>query len=149
MDKDVKVARALSSRIARRIVRIASWIATGVVLVLFLLIWALAYFFSAWWWLLLVPLGLLVTIALIVRIIAGFITRGLYREPLNRQQRQGLDDMTEKIQRLIEAKATPPIVFVLLSVKDLLIHRDVTTIKELIRDTASLRADYSKLRQLF
>ena len=57
--------------------------------------------------------------------------------------------MTEKIQRLIEAKATPPIVFVLLSVKDLLIHRDVTTIKELIRDTASLRADYSKLRQLF
>jgi hypothetical protein len=149
MDRDVKVARALSARIARRIVRIAGWVAGGALLLTLLLIWALAYFFSGWWWLLLVPWGVAAVISLGVRIIAGFVVRGLYREPLNRQQRQGLDEMTEKIQRLIEAKATPPIVFVLVSVKDLLVHRDVTTIKELVRDTASLRADYSKLRQLF
>lgn len=149
MDKDVKVARALSARIARRVIRIAGWITIGVLLMLLLLVWALAYFFSGWWWLLLLPWGMLAIVSLVVRLIAGFIARGLYREPLNRAQRQGLDDMTEKIQRLIEAKATPPIVFVLLSVKDLLVHRDVTTIKELVRGTASLRADYSKLRQLF
>lgn len=149
MDRDVKVARALSARIARRILRIAGWVASGALLLTFLLIWALAYFFSGWWWLLLIPWAVAAVISLVVRVIAGLVVRGLYREPLNRQQRQGLDEMTEKIQRLIEAKATPPIVFVLVSVKDLLIHRDVTTIKELVRDTASLRADYSKLRQLF
>lgn len=145
----MKVARALSAQIARRVIRIASLIAVGVLLILFLLVWALAYFFSGWWWLLLLPWGLLAIASLAVRLVAGFITRGLYRETLSRVQRQGLDKMIEKIQRLIEAKATPPIIFVLLSVKDLLIHRDVTTVKELIRDTASLRADYSKLRELF
>lgn len=149
MDKDIRVARALSARIAQKVVRVAGLIVLSGLIVLFLLTWTLAYFLSSWWWLLLIPIIVLAGISSVAWLIARLVAKGLYRQPLNRAQRMALDDMTDKIQRLLEARATPPVVFVMVSIKDLLLHRDVTTVKQLIRDTASLRADYVKLRQLF
>lgn len=149
MDKDVRVARALSARLARRVLRLASLIVVVVVAVLLGAIWALAHFFSTWWWLLLLPLSVLIGICLLVGVLAHLITRRLYRQKLSSDQAQALDTMADTVQRLLEARATPWPILVLISVKDLLIHRDVTTLKELVRDTASLRAEYSKLRRLF
>lgn len=149
MNKDIRVARALSAHIARKVIRVAGLILLVIFTTTMLGIWALASFASEWWWLLMLPWGFIAGLALLSWLIARLVARGLYREPLSHLQRQALDGLTEKVQRLLEARATPPVVFVIVSVKDLLLHRDVTTVKQLIRDTASLRSDYTKLRQLF
>ncbi len=149
MDKDVRVARALSARLARRMLRLATIIVVFVLAVLFGAVWALAHFLSAWWWLLLLPLSFLFGFCLLAGVIAHLIARRLYTQKLSGEQVRALDAMADTVQRLLEARATPWPVLVLISIKDLLIRRDVTTLKELVRDTASLRSEYSKLRRLF
>ena len=142
-------ARALTAHIASRFIRLATFIALGIFIAVFVLCWVLAYFFTGWWWLLLIPFIFLLSIFLIVRLLVLFFVRRIHAEHLRPDQRKALDNFTEKLERLIEARGTPPIFFVFISIKDLLIHRDITTIKELIRDTTSLKRDYQELEQLF
>lgn len=141
--------RALTAHIANRFIRIATFIAVGIFLTVLLICALLAYYFSAWWWLLLVPFIPLFVLFLIARVIVKFIVRKIHAEHLRKDQKQALDEFTDKIERLIEARGTPPVFFVIISIKDLLLHRDITTIKELIKDTTSLRRDYQQLEALF
>lgn len=141
--------RALTAHIARRVIRVATFIAFGAFASVVLLCAVLAYFFAGWWWLLLIPFVFLLAMFLVVRIIVTFIVGRIHTDSLTGDQKQGLDDFTAKIERLIEARGTPPIFFALITIKDLLLHKDVTTIKELIHDTATLRRDFENLEKLF
>jgi hypothetical protein len=38
---------------------------------------------------------------------------------------------------------------VFISIKDLLLYRDVTTLKGIVQDSATLKRDYEKLEKLF
>jgi uncharacterized membrane protein len=145
----ITVARAVSAHIARRIIRLVSVIAAVVLAVLLIITWALAHFFSTWWWLLLIPVFILLVVFLVIRFILSFIVRKIHVGNLNQEQKSALDDFTDKLERLIEARGTPPIFFVLLSVKDLLIYRDIKTLKELVRDSTSLKRDYESMERLF
>lgn len=142
-------ARALTAHIANRFIRLATFIAAGIFLVILIICALLAYYFSGWWWLLLIPVISLFVIFLGIRLIIQFIVRRIHAENLRSDQKKALDDLTDKIERLIEARGTPPVFFVAISIKDLLVHRDITTIKELIKDTATLRRDYETLERLF
>ncbi len=142
-------ARALTAHIAQRFIRLATFIALGVFVSVLLACWLLAYFFSGWWWLFIIPFVFLLFVFLVVRLIVLFLVRRIHAERLRPDQRKALNNFVSKLERLIEARGTPPIFFVFISIKDLLIHRDITTIKELIRDTASLRREYQELERLF
>ncbi|MES2876638.1 MAG: hypothetical protein V4678_04175 [Patescibacteria group bacterium] len=145
----ITAARALTAHIAYRFIRLATFVALGIFAAVLLLCWVLAYFFTAWWWLLVVPFAAVLFVFLIIRFIITLLVRRIHAERLRSDQRAALDSFVGKLERLIEARGTPPIFFVLISIKDLLIHRDITTIKELISDTTSLRRDYQELEKLF
>jgi len=142
-------ARALTAHIAKRFVRLATIIVFVIFIIAMLGSAALAHFFNGWWWLLVVPFILAFGLFLLIRIVILFFVRRIHAEQLTNQQNEALDAFTSKLERLVEARGTPPPIFVLITIKDLVLHRDITTVKELIRDTASFRSDYDKLNELF
>lgn len=142
-------ARALSAFVASRYLRIASIIFAVVCLVLLVGIWLLATSFSSWYWLLVVPILILGFIFFVLRIAIRFIIRRIYSNSFTSEQSLALQSMADKIQRILEARGTPSIFIVLISIKDVLFHRDITTIKQLINDTTSLKHDYVELERLF
>lgn len=143
------VARALTARIAYRFVRIATIIVVVALALITLATGALVYNFSAWWWLLLLPFVVLFVLFLIVRFIVMLIVRRIHTERMTKQQRKALDEFVDKIQALIEARSIPLPFVIAICLKDVIIHKDITTIKKLIHDTAGLRSEYQKLEKLF
>lgn len=142
-------ARALTAHIAKRFVRIATLTALGVFGLVFVLCGVLAYFFTGWWWLLLVPFAFLLGIFFIIRFVATLLVRRIHADALRPDQKQALDDLTGKLERLIEARGTPPIFFVFVSIKDLVLYRDITTLKGIVQDSTTLKRDYEALEKLF
>jgi len=142
-------ARALTAHIAKRFVRLATLTAFGVFGLAFVLCGVLAYFFTAWWWLLLIPFIILLGIFLLVRLIVAFLIRRIHADTLRPDQKKALDELTDKLERLIEARGTPPIFFVFISIKDLVLHRDVITLKGIVQDSTTLKRDYDALEKLF
>lgn len=145
----VTVARALTARTGLRVVRLVSLIAAVVFGAWLLLVISLVYFFSPWWWFLLLPAGVLAVLFVLIRLFIRFIIGRIHAERLSQPQIQALDGFVDKIQALLEARATPPWVFALICIKDLVLHRDVTTIKSIISSTATLKHDYQELEKLF
>jgi len=146
MDK-VTVVRALASRVGLRMVRLVTIIVCLLLLSLLVGIWALAHFFSAWWWLLLIPLLAFAVVFVILRFIVRVIAHSLYRSALSKSQKKQLDAFIDKIIRLAETRSTPPFVFALLTMKDILFNRDITTIKGIVRDSTTLKADFERLQR--
>ncbi len=145
----ITVARALTARVARRAVRLATLMALGVFGIIVIIAAGLAYFFSPWWWLLVLPFVVLLSIFAVVRLLIMVLIRQIHGERTTKVQTDALDGFVDKIQQLLEARATPPPLFVAITIKDLLIHRDITTIKKLIADTSGLKRDYEALERLF
>ena len=142
-------ARALTAHIAQRVFVIAVIIVVVSFVILLAVIWALAHFVSAWWWLLLVPFLFIFGILSLLGLFIRFIILRIYSQRLRPEQKKALGDFMEKVQGLIEARGTPPQLFILITIKDLVLHRDITTIKKLIRDSSSLKRDFSELERLF
>lgn len=145
----VTVARALTARAGLRVIRLATIIVLSIFGAWLLLTVSLVYFFSPWWWLLLMPALLLLGAFVIVRFIVRLVIRRIHAEQLTKPQIEALDGFVDKIQALLEARATPPWIFALICIKDLLLNRDVTTIKSIINSTTHLKRDYQELEKLF
>ena len=149
MSQRLTAPRALTTLFARRIVRIATLLALAVAVAVFLLTWVLAYFFSSWWWLLIIPLCILLVLFLIVRIVVMIFIRMIHPNSLTKEQTKAMNGFIDKIQAILEAKSTPLPFVVLICIKDILFHRDITTIKSLIKDTTGLRKEYAEIEKLF
>jgi len=145
----IPFARALSAHLARRIVRIATIVVVVVVASLLLIIGALAYFLSSWWWLLLIPLVIVAVALFVIHLVLSFIIRKLYPQQLSAEQSAQLDSFVDKVEGLLEARSTPFPIIVLICIKDLLVHRDLTTVRSIIKDSGSLMSDYRSLEKLF
>lgn len=147
MKSKIDVLRAVSAAVGQRAIRLAALIGGGVLAVIFAVIWALAYFFSDWWWLLLIVYVPFLLIGLGAWAIARFITKRLYSRRITAEQKVLLSNFTDKIQRLLETRGMGWPVFALLNVKDLILHRDLRTTKELLADTTSLKRDLAELEK--
>lgn len=145
----VVLARALTAYIAKRFITIASLVALAVFGAVFVITWLLAHFFSAWWWLLLIPLVVAAGVVLVVRLFLLFIVRRIHHDTLTTEQSDRLTLFVDKIQNLLETRSTPLPFIILLCLKDLLLHKDIVTVKSIIRDSASLTSDYKDLEKLF
>lgn len=147
MKPKINVLRAVTAAVGQRAVRLAALISGGAFAVIFAAIWALAYFFSDWWWLLLIVYVPLLLIGLGAWAIARFIVKRLYPRRVTSEQKVLLNSFTDKIQRLLETRGMGWPVFALLNVKDLVLHRDLRTTKELLEDTTSLKRDFAELEE--
>ena len=149
MKPKVATARALAAYTATKSIRLISLIFSTIVIVLLIVTALLAYYISAWWLLLLIPILFFGVVFLALRFIVSRIVRLIYRHPFNQDQRAKLDAFTQKIISLLEARSTPPIFFAIITVKDILVHRDVTTLRSLIADSISLKSDFAELEKHF
>lgn len=147
MKTKINVMRAVTATVAKRALIIVTAIATTILGLIFLGIWALAYFFSDWWWLLLIPYLPILFICLIIFLFSRFIVHQLYPVKLSSEQKKLLNAFTDKIQRLLEARGIGWPFFALLNVKDILFHRELRTTKDLISDTTSLQRDFLELEK--
>ncbi len=143
------VARALTALIARRVIHIATIITIAVFVIIVILCGVLAYFFSAWWWLLLIPFVGWLVVFLLIRMILVLMIKQIHSERMSKVQRKALNSFIDKLWGLLEARATPIPIIVLICIKDILFYRDITTIKKFIQDSASLKRDYLELEKLF
>jgi len=141
--------RALTARFARRFIRLADLIVGTVAIVLVAGVWALAYFFSAWWWLLILPVLFLLGLYVIVRLIVAVVISQFHVGQLSKEQRTALDDFIDKVQQVLEARATPLPIIALICIKDIVVHRDLKTVRKIISETTGLRRDYQALEKLF
>jgi len=141
--------RALTARFARRFIRLADLIVGTVAIVLVAGVWALAYFFSAWWWLLILPVLFLLGLYVIVRLIVAVVISQVHVGQLSKEQRTALDDFIDKVQQVLEARATPLPIIALICIKDIVVHRDLKTVRKIISETTGLRRDYQALEKLF
>ncbi len=141
----VQVLRALSAIVARRAITFFL-IIDSVILTLSLIgIWALAHFLSTWWWLLLIIYIPLFIISALIYLIARFIASRLYPNRISKDQRQRLQAFTDKILRLLETRGMGWWAFAALCIRDLLFYRELRTLKELLADAVSLKADLADL----
>lgn len=77
------------------------------------------------------------------------IIRVIHPNDLTHKQRAAMSEFIDKIQQVIEARSTPVPFIVLVCIKDIVLHRDVVTIKKIIRDTAGLKREYEQIEKLF
>jgi hypothetical protein len=149
MNQKLTAARALSAYTATKALRIVTIVFFIIITLLLLAVWALAYYFSAWWWIFAAPLIVLVALFLLLRFVLRRIIRAIYRHPFTRTQREALDKFSGKLARLAEARATPLPVLAFLTVRDVTLRRDTTTINQVMDDSTTLKSDFTDLQQLF
>lgn len=143
----IDVLRALSSVIAKRAIFFFLIIDSLFLTLSFIGIYLLVYFFSPWWWLLLIIFIPLFIASGIIYLLAVFIASRLYPAPLSREQRQHLQEFTDKILRLLETKGMGWWWFSTLCVRDLLWYRELRTLKNLLADATSLQQDFKNLEK--
>lgn len=143
----INVLRALSSVIAKRAIFFFLIIDSVFLTLSFIGICLLVYFFSPWWWLLLIIFIPLFIASGIIYLLVRFVASRLYPAPLSREQRQHLQEFTDKILRLLETKGMGWWWFEALCVRDLLLYRELRTLKNIIGDAHSLRDSFKQLEE--
>lgn len=149
MKRSITPARAVTAIFMRRILKIATIAAAAAMGVVILIAGTLAYFFSGWWWLIVLPFGILFGLFVLARVVALLIVNAIYSHKLSSTQKDRVNEFIDKIQATLEARATPLPLIALICIKDILIHRDIVTLKKIVQDTANLRSDYTELEKLF
>ena len=143
----IDVLRALSSVIAKRAIFLFLIIDSVFLTLSFIGICLLVYFFSPWWWLLLIIFIPLFIASGIIYLLARFVASRPYPAPLSREQRQHLQEFTDKILRLLETKGMGWWWFAALCMRDLLFYRELRTLKDILNDATSLKHDFTALEQ--
>ena len=149
MNTKLATARALTAYVSRRalnFVTAAAWICVGL---LCLGVWALAHFSRSWWWLFLIPLAIGMSIFMLLRMMVSRLIQGVHRHPFTSLQKAQFKQFTDKVMGLVEAKSTPLPFFALITLKDLVRHRDASTLRSLISDSKNLKNDFADLERHF
>ena len=141
--------RALIAYTALRALRLATLVVVLVSIILFGIIWALAYYLSPWWWVLLLPFIVAVVDGMVIRLIIMKTIHLIHRHPFTEPQRQALENFSDKIARLAEFKATPLPIYAFITLRDIVRHRDATTLRTAIEDSVTLKDDFVALEKHF
>lgn len=139
--------RALSHVFASRIVRLAGWILLLVAAALLALIIILAYYVSDLWLLLLVLYIPALLVGIGVYVFARVVLRALYPHKITASQKRAINSFNDKILHLFEARAIPPWMLAGITIKDLVVHRELTTLRQLLNDSMSLKKDFQELEE--
>lgn len=141
--------RALTAYVGGEALRFVTILFVSISLVLLIGTILLTYYFSNWWLLLLVPGLVALAIFALVRFVLLRILRTIHRHPFSTVQKKQLASFSSKLTRLAEARATPLPVYAIITLWDIIRHRDARTMRELIDDSRSLRSDFAELEKQF
>lgn len=139
--------RALSHVFASRIVRLAGWILLFVAAALLAIIIILTYYVSDLWLLLLVLYIPALLVGVGIYVFARMVLRVIYPHKITATQKRAINAFNDKILHLFEARAIPPWMLVGITLKDLVVHRELTTLKQILHDSMSLKKDFQELEK--
>ena len=139
--------RALSRVFAGRIVRLASWVSLLAAAALLTLIIILAYSVNNLWLLLLIVYIPVTVIGIGIFVAAHVVLRALYPHQLTSSQKRAINAFNDKIVHLLEARAITPWMLAGITLKDLFVHRELTTLRQLLNESTSLKQDFADLEK--
>jgi hypothetical protein len=149
MNTSVSALRALTSLTFQQMLKPASWIAFIVFLILHILVFYVAFTVSAWWLLLLfVIIPLMIVVASLLAAL-WYLSRRLMPRPLLPSETVIVSSMVGKVQRLLEARATPVPMIMFLVAKDVMRGKGSRYLEDLVNDSRGLRDDFAAIRSLF
>lgn len=149
MNSKLNAIRALAAYNAQRSLSLFTAIFTAVITVLVVSTVALAYFFSPWWLIVMLPIALFLLAFLVIRKIVDKIISRIHRHPFTKRQREQLEKFTGGLKNLAEIKNTPVFIYAIITIWDVLRRRDETTIQQIINSSKCLKADFAELEKHF
>lgn len=145
--RNVQLIRAIGSEFIRR--KYSSAVMLFVIAALIsvvLIVWLVNI--SAWWLLLAVPVILGILIGIVIAV-AMRILVNVASPTLTKEQKSGVRDFVDKLERVAENIQTPPFMILFRIVRDTIRPRDKTFIQAVAEESASLRPDFLSLQKLF
>jgi hypothetical protein len=148
MKANIAAIRAITAEFARQFVQPFLWLGVGIMAVLLLLVGVLAFSFSQWWWLLIIPIILLGLVGIVVWLLVRFVL-GRVSPRLDGQQQAATKQFVTKLQFATETIQTPYPIIIFYVVRDIILRRDSGFISELTQQSKTLRPDFEELKKLF
>ena len=147
MFQKLTVIRAVSQYYTLRIIRFFTIVAVILIVLLLSFDGWLAYQFSPWWLLLMVPILAILIAFLIVRAIVHYVALRVYPTRLSKQESADIKAFIDKLSSVIEVRHMHPVMISLASIKDIVLYRELRTIKTIIENSSTLSADYADLER--
>lgn len=145
MNGTVGLLRAVSAAFMQSLIRKFGLIALAIWSLLVMLSLLLMLQIDAWWGLLLVPLVLFGAIAGLLTAVLWFATQQLAPRKLSGSERKEIKAFSDKVMGMAERVKTPLPILATMTAKDILLRRDSNTVRELIDESTSLKADFQTL----
>lgn len=149
MQPRFSAVRAIGKMMLQDVLRVLTVITAVILGGLLLLAWWLTTNVSAWWGALLALIVMCILLAAVIRQLVIWGLKQLYPTPLTAEQHDYTKEFVGKLRSIAETRSMGWPGFVLRNVKDVVVRRDLTNLKQLIGDTKSLKQDFQELEQLF
>ena len=149
MNAKASTTQAIVAYSALRALSIITTIAVVAGLLFFGIIWTLAYSFSPWWWIFLLPLSVVVAIGIVLHVIAIKTIHLIHRHPFTESQRQALEQFADKVTQLAQFRETPLPIYALTTLRDIIRHHDARTVRAAIEGSTTLKDDFLVLEKHF
>lgn len=149
MNTSVSALRAITSVVFRNLLKPATWITAGILIVLYALVLYLGFGVSYWWFVALIILLPVTLLAASLLAALWYLSRRLMPRPLLPSESNIVEECVDKVTRLLEARATPIPVVMFLIAKDVVRGKGSSYIDGLIADSTGLKANFQDVRALF
>jgi hypothetical protein len=147
MKAQVTLIRATGGEFVARKLRGTALLA-GIIAAIVLAVTLWLTTFSAWWWLLAVIVIAGILLLTLAYLAAAFVIRAL-RPNLTKEQKAGVRDFVDKLERVTDNIGTPLPLIIFQVVRDILWPRQQNYIKTVATDSTSLHKDLAALQKLF
>ncbi len=118
----------------------------GTIIVVALIAWLATV--NEWWWLLAVPVLIVVCVGIGVLTVTKLVIKSV-TPPQSTVQKKASRQFVDKLLRLSETAQTPKFILFFRVIRDVAAPTENGFIGTLSHDTASLRRDFTELRELF
>ncbi len=149
MNASISALRALTAIIFQRMLKPAIWIVLFVFFLLYAAVFYTSFSVSAWWFIALIGLVPLTIVVLSVLLALWHLSQRLMPRPLLPSESATLLEVVDKVQRLLEARATPIPIIMLIVAKDVARGKGSAYIENLVNDTKGLRGDFTRIKEMF
>lgn len=139
--------RAVGSVYAKRQIRFGSLVVLALFIVSLILTSILAQSLSSYWWLLLIFILPMALIGLVLFFISYSLAGLLYRTTLTTTQKKLINTYIDKLNSVAEATQLSFVYIILTIAKDLLLYRELRTLRDIIGNSADLKKDLSHLAE--
>lgn len=149
MSSSILALRAISAMTFIRFLTLISWIVGIILAILIGLTIYLGGWVNPWWFLLFIVLTPLTILCAAAAAAMRYLAHRLLPRPLTKPERRTVLEVTDKLTRIAEIRATPWPVVAFQIGKDVLRGHSSSYIESLVDDTTGIKKSFDDVRRLF